>query len=223
MVSNIWVAASDNQISLVEEYLNSGKFTPNSKDPNGYTPIHAAASYGHIDLLRKLIERGGDINIQDEEGDTPLHHVEDINMAKILVEEFKADWKIKNAENQTAAQYIEEDGEFPELAAYLLSLSHNPPTDSDHKDSLPDLPPAGNFEGHDIRYTLEDVLNDDDGFDREARRKEIESIINSENPEEGLRDLVKNIVHEGMEKHRQETAQAADESSLTQKKRKGNN
>lgn len=222
MVSNIWVAASDNQISLVEQYLNSGKFTPNSKDPNGYTPIHAAASYGHTDLLRMLIERGGDINIQDEEGDTPLHHVEDINMAKLLVEEFKIDWKIKNAENQTAAQYIAEEGDFPELAEYLLSLSHNPPMESDQKDDLPDLPPAGQFEGHDIRYSLEDVLNDDDGFDREARRKEIESIINSENPEEGLRDLVKNIVHEGMEKHRQETAQAVDEASLTQKKRKGN-
>ena len=95
MVSNIWIAAADNQRQIVEHYITSGEFTPNSKDPNGYTPIHAAASYGHINLLQYLIDNGGDINIQDNEGDTPLHHVEDVKSAKYLIENLHADYKVK--------------------------------------------------------------------------------------------------------------------------------
>ena len=112
MVSNIWIAAADNQRQIVEQYINSNEYTPNSKDPNGYTVIHAAASYGHLNLLQYLIEKGGDINIQDNEGDTPLHHVEDLKTAKYIVEKLGASYKIKNNDGLTAQQYIEEEDEF---------------------------------------------------------------------------------------------------------------
>lgn len=103
--TNIWIAASDNDVDYVKTVIESGQHTPNDKDNNGYTPIHAAASYGHIDLLRYLISKGGNINITDEDGDTPLHSVEDADVARILVEEFKADWKLKNSEEQTVSTY----------------------------------------------------------------------------------------------------------------------
>ncbi|KAK6199907.1 ankyrin repeat-containing domain protein [Scheffersomyces amazonensis] len=202
MVSNIWVAAADNQRKIVESYIESGNFTPNAKDPNGYTPIHAAASYGHINLLQYLIEKGGDINIQDNEGDTPLHHVEDIKTAKFLVEELKANYKLKNDDGLTAAQYIEEDDEFPEVAQYLISLGHEKPDEEDSEPSsmLESLPAPGNIDGHQIRYTMENDPNEADlsPEELEERRKKIEAILASENPEEALRDLVKNAVHEGL-------------------------
>ncbi len=38
---------------------------------------HAAAAYGHIELMRYLLDdAGGDVNIVDNDGDTPLHHNE---------------------------------------------------------------------------------------------------------------------------------------------------
>jgi len=61
--------------------LELGGFRPTSEDENGYTPIHAAASWGRVDLLRLLLERvastGAEAataaaNIGDEDGDTPL-------------------------------------------------------------------------------------------------------------------------------------------------------
>lgn len=204
MVSNIWVAAADNQIAVVESHLASGNFSANSKDPNGYTPIHAAASYGHLDLLRLLISKGGDINIQDTEGDTPLHHVEDLDVAKVLVEEFKADAGIKNADGLTAAQYIEQEDEFPDIAAYLRQQSgellENLPEKHAHGDvSLPDgldLP-----DGQKLRYSLEDV-NDNQPMD-EDRRKQLEAIANSDNPEAALRELVTSAVREGLANYRE--------------------
>ncbi len=69
---------SDNRDRSCRKIFTIGECTANSPDPNGYTPVHAAASYGHRDLLYKLINvYNGDINVRDEDGDTPLHHVED--------------------------------------------------------------------------------------------------------------------------------------------------
>ena len=63
---------------------------------------HAAASYGHLDILEYLISRGkvlqvtwtfgadiligGDVNVTDEDGDTPLYVVENVQTAQFLVE-----------------------------------------------------------------------------------------------------------------------------------------
>lgn len=204
MVANIWTASADNQVKIVEAYLDSQDFTPNSKDQNGYTPIHAAASYGHIGLLRRLIERGGDINIQDNEGDTPLHHVEDVKTAKVMIEELNSNWRIKNKEGQTAVDYLEEEDEFPELVNYLKSL-HGEQAQRNQADSnstngfLDNLPPPGNVDGHNIRYTLEKdtssvLLN----AEEEERRKRLQHIMNSENQEAELLDFVREAVREGL-------------------------
>lgn len=213
MVSNIWVAAADNQVKIVEDYLDSGNFTANSKDPNGYTPIHAAASYGHIGLLQTLINRGGDINIQDNDGDTPLHHCEDVKTAKVIIERLNGDWKIKNEEGQTPLDAKTDDDEFPELIAYLKGVKYggqipeesNVTTgeleDKAGNDLISSLPAPGNVEGQNIRYSLE---NEVDSEISEERRNQIEAIINGENPEEALRELVTSAVHEGMSKYREE-------------------
>ena len=57
----------------------------NSMDDNGYTPMHAAASYNHVELIQFLISRGGNVNIQDPDGDTPLHVCENVSMAQALI------------------------------------------------------------------------------------------------------------------------------------------
>ena len=55
---NIWIASSDGDIPAVLEHLAAG-VAVDAKDDNGYTPVHAAASYGHTELLRLLLDRGG--------------------------------------------------------------------------------------------------------------------------------------------------------------------
>lgn len=194
---NIWVAAADNKLDVVKNFIESGKFSANSKDVNGYTPIHAAVSYGHLDLLDYLLSKGGDINIQDTEGDSPLHHAEDVQVAKYLVEKLSANPKLKNNDGQTPLEYIEEDGEFPELIQYLTSLQ----ADSVEVPLITDsLPKDGDvIEGHEIRYTYETQPNEISlmgSLSEEQRELKLREIAESENPEELLRDLVKTAVHE---------------------------
>jgi len=61
---------------------------------------HAAASYGHLDVLEYLISKGGSVNVTDEDNETPLFTVESVGVARYLVEKGATpDWK--NAEGQT--------------------------------------------------------------------------------------------------------------------------
>lgn len=75
--------------------------SPNAPDSFTYTPMHAAASYAQLDVLAYLVQQGkihpdelplllippgGDVNITDEDGDTPLYTVENIDTARWLID-----------------------------------------------------------------------------------------------------------------------------------------
>ncbi|KAI9061046.1 ankyrin [Trametes sanguinea] len=117
---NIWVAAGDGDLERVRELIEVHSMSPNVPDPNTYTPMHAAASYGHINILEYLVSRGGDVNVTDNDGDTPLYVVENVETARWLVEH-GATVNRQNDEGMSPAQYLEED--HPEVAAYLEGLS----------------------------------------------------------------------------------------------------
>lgn len=202
MSDNIWVATADNQIDLVKKLIESGKFTPNSADPNGFTPIHAAASYGHLELLRYLLENGGNVNIQDSDGDTPLHHTESLETAKILIQEYKADYRLKNKDGLNVKEYFIEEDEYPELISYfeLLEKTGNVGANGDDLTNGPSSMSLPN--GQEIRAFL-------GGSDEEEtpeileRRKQVESIFtNTELSEaerdEKLREFVMGVVSENI-------------------------
>lgn len=48
----------------VREFLEEGGMDVNAQDEHGYSCMHAAASYGHLDLLAFLVQRGGNVNIR---------------------------------------------------------------------------------------------------------------------------------------------------------------
>lgn len=121
---NIWIAAADNNRKQVEKFLNSG-VDVNAKDENGYTPLHAAAEYAHLDLIEFLLEKGAEINIKDNDGDSPLHACESAEAAAFLVER-DADLEAKNNDGLTPLQKAEEDGELVELIQFYKSKSSQP-------------------------------------------------------------------------------------------------
>merc|ERR1719321_91114 len=98
--------------------FRGGDVTPMSADENGYTPIHAAAAYAHLDMLKWLLTfEGSDINVRDTEGDTPLHHCDTADAAAFLIKN-GADTTLRNNEEKTAYEVAVED-ENMELASYL--------------------------------------------------------------------------------------------------------
>jgi ankyrin repeat protein len=56
------------------------------QDSHGYSLLHAATSYGHVQLATALIKDFGiDANIRDEDDETALFNAETVEMAKELL------------------------------------------------------------------------------------------------------------------------------------------
>lgn len=188
---NIWIAASDGRASIVEKLLQENyQRDGNVRDPNGYTPVHAAAAYGHVDLLRKLCQDySGNIDVKDNDGDTPLHHCEDAHTARVILEELGGNLSLQNEEGKTALQSAEEDAEFPELIQYLRVKSGI----SADEDSLGiDAEQWSQFKDN-IRYTIETEPSNEDP-EAIARRQILEEILRGDNPEQELQSYIREVI-----------------------------
>lgn len=94
-----------------------------TQDEHGYSLVHAAASYNHLDLLRALVtEFKVDVDLKDEDGETALFVVETPAAASILIDELGANLQHRGAEGLTARQKIETEGDFPDVAKYLTTI-----------------------------------------------------------------------------------------------------
>ena len=119
--------AIDTLLNLVPEhadqvldYLSSHPEIAGSQDAHGYSLLHAATSYNHPGLLRTLVrDYHADVNICDEDGETPLFAAESVDIARTLVESLGADVNHRNLEGQTAGEKMDADEEWPLVAAYL--------------------------------------------------------------------------------------------------------
>jgi ankyrin repeat protein len=116
---NQFLLAADNSPSLLP-LLRSDPTLASSQDEHGYSLLHAAASYNHLDLLRTLVnEFHVDVNLKDEDGETALFVVETVDCAKMLLEELHASISIRGNDGTSALEKITEEGDFPEVAVYL--------------------------------------------------------------------------------------------------------
>ncbi|KAI1326483.1 ankyrin repeat-containing protein [Xylariaceae sp. FL0255] len=119
MAPNPFLLAADDSPGLLP-LLRENPALASLQDDHGYSLVHAAASYNHLDLLRALIrELNVDVNLQDEDSETALFVVETIDAAKVLVEELGIDVALKADDGCTALERIEGEGDFPEVAEYL--------------------------------------------------------------------------------------------------------
>ena len=67
-------AAREGNLTVVSELLRSGYRSIDAKNEAGQTAVHLAASLDARDVLKLLIDGGGNVNIKDDEDMTPLHY-----------------------------------------------------------------------------------------------------------------------------------------------------
>lgn len=125
MPPNPFLLAADNPSALLD-LLREDPSLASGQDEHGYSLIHAAASYNHLDLLRALVDEFGvPVDLRDEDSETALFVVETVEAARVLVEELGLDVGITGDEGQTAHERIEQEGDYPEVAAYLATKESN--------------------------------------------------------------------------------------------------
>ncbi|KAF8992847.1 hypothetical protein BDQ17DRAFT_1392770 [Cyathus striatus] len=150
---------------------------------------HAAASYGQIEVLEYLVSRGGDVNITDSDGDTPLYTVENIETARWLVDH-GAVIDRRNNEGISPIEHLTE--EFGQVAHYLHSLttstSHPPPSSLNSQNPSQPSQHVQNAASEHLTSTLmASVQQIMEHAEAEGR-----------DPEEELRQAVSRTVLEGM-------------------------
>ena len=122
MPANHFLLAADNSPELLP-LLRADPSVARHQDEHGYSLVHAAASYNHLDLLRALVrELRVPVDLRDEDAETALFVVETVEAARCLAEELGLDVHARGAEGQTAREKIEADGDFPAVAEYLKGL-----------------------------------------------------------------------------------------------------
>ena len=199
---NPLILAAENSPQLLP-LLRSNPSLASTQDAHGYSLLHAAASYNHLDLLRALVtEFHVDVNIKDEDAETALFVVETIEAAQVLIEELGADPTIKSqdgiSEGMTAEEKIQTEGDFTTVADFLKeSRLRGAPTTEDSpatviSDHPPPLPP--NVKLH--MGTLEDEENLGDAADADPEfRRRIEELaarddFRGEKGQKQLRELI---------------------------------
>ncbi|XP_055955417.1 oxysterol-binding protein-related protein 1 isoform X2 [Patella vulgata] len=77
-----------------------------NKANRGWTALHLAAYFGHIDIVRFLLERGADVNVANSLGDTPLHRAAYTGRLELvtLLLQYKADVLALNSEGHLPKQ-----------------------------------------------------------------------------------------------------------------------
>ena len=92
------------------------------QDAHGYSLLHAATSWEKKNLLKALVEEFKvDPNIKDESDETCLFNAESVEFAEELLS-LGVTVDSVNEDGQTAADYLEDEDETPQVAAYLRQV-----------------------------------------------------------------------------------------------------
>jgi hypothetical protein len=75
-----------------ERLLDRGA-DPNCVHPRHGTPIHAATGAGDVDLLQLLLDRGGDVNVRNAQGQTPLQMLAASRTTVDRLAQLQGEWK----------------------------------------------------------------------------------------------------------------------------------
>lgn len=209
MAPNPYLLAADNPAALLD-LLREDPTLASGQDEHGYSLIHAAASYNHLDLLRSLVrEYNVPVDLKDEDGETALFVVELTNVAKVLIEELGLDPKIKNDEGVTAGAKILAEDEFPAVARYLAQFETGQGADlrnggttngnavAQSEDLAMDLPPPP--EGLQVRVgtmpeQAETTLEVDPEFRRRIEELSAREDFDTPEGQAALRQLVEDTI-----------------------------
>lgn len=196
---NPYLLACDDPSGLVE-LLRANPAIASCQDEHGYSLLHAAASYGHLDLLRALVkEFNVNVNLLDEDGETCLFVAEQPKIARCLVEELGVDYNKTNDDGYKAHEKMEADEEFPQVVTYLREVLGAPaPTDSSTGPLNPPRPIPGNMQVNVGTVSEQEASGGEPEADPEFKRRIDELAaredFHSEATQNQLRDLVMDAI-----------------------------
>ena len=122
--NSLMLAAIQNQLELAQLLIDQGA----EVNKAGWTPLHYAATKGHIDMMRLLMENDAYLDAESPNGTTPLMmaaHYGTAKAVKLLLEE-GADPRIKNRLGLSALDFaMHGDDKLSDRKSTRLNSSHS--------------------------------------------------------------------------------------------------
>ena len=120
------MAAENGSFQIIKKLLKSPSLQPdiNYKGPDKKTPLYAAASEGHNEIVQILLRNGADVETRTINLRTPLHITSirgDLSTTKTLVKH-KANVNTTDTYGNTPCHYASQYGN-GEVLAYLLKFN----------------------------------------------------------------------------------------------------
>ena len=115
--SPLMLAALKGQLEMADKMVKKGA----DVNKTGWTPLHYAASNGHVEVIKLLLENHAYIDAESPNGSTPLMMASmygNPEAVKLLIDE-GADPMLKNQQGLTAQQFAQR-GNRPDSAELLL-------------------------------------------------------------------------------------------------------
>ena len=118
--NGLFIAATFGLESLARRLLDSQEVDINSKTVMGTTALIAAASYGHKGLIKMLLERGANVQMENWYG-TALHCAAESGKVKALLDVLPLDFDIdvRNAYGRTALHCATDNGHTSAMQALI--------------------------------------------------------------------------------------------------------
>eukprot|EP00040_Diaphanoeca_grandis_P033446 m.205047 g.205047 ORF g.205047 m.205047 type:complete len:735 (+) comp32904_c0_seq2:442-2646(+) len=131
-------SARQNQLEVVEALLAGGTVDIETRSPSGMTALALAATYGHVEVLQYLMEKGANIDATSTDGCSPLHLAileENSDAVEFLLTN-GADKKLPNVDGETPIDWAADSPTMTELVAdtsFVLSQlnGHEDPNPSE--------------------------------------------------------------------------------------------
>lgn len=205
MPPNPFLLAADNPTALLA-LLRETPSLASQQDDHGYSLLHAAASYNHLDLLRALVtDFNVPVDLRDEDSETALFVVETVEAARLLVQDLGLDAALTGDEGLTAREKIQQDGDFPAVAQYLAGREdaaaatrdgavQAPVNGTSPDGALPPVPPGLSVNFGTVSEGEVDGASPDPEFRRRIEELASREDLNTEAGQAALRQLVEEAV-----------------------------
>ena len=120
-------AVNEGSIDKLREALKLGANLNSKGRQGGESALHFASQREYIEIIKILIDRGINVDIQDDDGNTPLMNavlLNRIDAVKLLLE-FNANVEVQNVEGDTALIIDVDFNENPDISYLLCKYSKN--------------------------------------------------------------------------------------------------
>ena len=100
-----------NDIKNIKEALENGADVYFQDEQSGMSPLHVAILQNNRDIVELLLEKGADVNLQNNSGDTPLHFAiagENVELCNLLLNA-GADVNLQNENGKTPLHHAVEN------------------------------------------------------------------------------------------------------------------